>query len=132
MAGLRGEETRMKKMLALVALAALGTAVHAQNNCAVTGKWNVHGSIAGNDSDMGCVFAQNGADVSGSCSADQGELKIAGKTDGAKITWSYNSEYNGTALTVKYSGTCAGDKITGTVSVEQFGVDGDFTATRTK
>lgn len=122
----------MKTTMALLLLVAFGAFVHAQDSCSVSGKWTVHGSIAGNDSDMNCDFTQNNNGLTGACTADQGNLKIAGKTDGAKITWSYSSEYNGSPLTVKYVGTCAGDKITGTVSVEQFGVDGDFTATRAK
>ena len=56
------------------------------------------------------------------------------KWNGTKITWSYDSEYEGTPLTVKYSGTIdsAAAKLSGAVSVEQFGVDGDFTAAVSK
>lgn len=44
----------------------------------------------------------------------------------------YKSEYNGSPLTVKYDGALQSNKITGTVNVEEYGVDGDFTATLSK
>jgi hypothetical protein len=54
--------------------------------------------------------------------------------DGTKVNWSFDSEYNGTPLTMNYTGTLdpATSKIAGTVSVDPFGVDGDFTATSVK
>jgi hypothetical protein len=50
--------------------------------------------------------------------------------DGAKVTWSFESEYNGTPLTIKYTAALDATvgKIAGTVSVDPFGVEGDFTA----
>ena len=102
-----------------------------QTAASLTGKWKVHATIAGNDSDSECNLTQTGTDLSGTCgSGDQPVIKITGKVDGNKVSWSYNGEYNGTALTVKYSGTLAGDKITGEATVDPFGVGGDFTATR--
>ncbi len=123
------------KTLLLSALLAFATVTAlAADNAPLTGKWKVHSSIAGNDSDSECTFTQKDNDLTGSCSTDQGSSKATGKVDGTKITWSYDSEYNGSPLTVKFSGTLdsAAGKIAGSVSVEQFGVDGDFTATTVK
>ncbi len=79
-------------------------------------------------------MTQKDNDISGTCKTDNGEGKAIGKVDGTKVTWSYDSEYNGSPLTVKYLGTldAAASKISGTVSVEQFGVEGDFTAALSK
>ncbi len=59
-------------------------------------------------------------------------MKLTGKIDGHKVTWTENTDYEGTALTIKYAGTLAEDKISGTVTVDPFGVDGNFTATLVK
>jgi hypothetical protein len=90
--------------------------------------------VAGNESDVECTFIQKDNALGGSCATDHGDKPLTGKVDGPKITWSYDSEYEGTPLTVKYSGTIdsAAAKLSGSVSVEQFGVDGDFTAALSK
>ena len=105
----------------------------AADNTSLTGKWKIHQSVMGNDSDSDCTFTQKDNDLTGSCTADQGSGKITGKLDGNKVSWSYETEYNGSPLTVKFTGTLdSTGKIAGAVSVEQFGVDGEFTATPVK
>ena len=81
-----------------------------------------------------CTFTQKDNDLGGSCVTDNGEKPLAGKVEGQRITWSYDSEYDGTPLTVKFSGTLdsAAAKLSGSVSVEPFGVDGDFTGVPSK
>jgi hypothetical protein len=98
----------------------------------LTGAWQVHTSVSGNESDAVCTFAQKDNNLTGTCATDQGASKLIGKVDGTKVSWSYDSEYNGSPLTVTYSGTLASGKITGDVDVEPFAVDGDFTATQSK
>jgi hypothetical protein len=129
----RGDPTMKSVILAFVLLSS-SVASLAADNAAVGGKWNVHSSVAGNDSDVVCTFTQKDADLTGTCKTDDGEKKAIGKVEGTKISFSYNSDYNGTPLTVKYSGTfdSAANKIAGSVSVDPFGVDGDFTATPAK
>jgi len=124
----------MKALFLSVLVAAVTVFVCAADNPSISGKWKVHSSIAGNENDANCTFNQKDSDLTGSCTGDSGELKLTGKVDGSKVTFSYDSEYQGTALTVKYSGTLdsAATKIAGTVTVDPFGVDGDFTATQTK
>jgi hypothetical protein len=105
----------------------------AADSTSLTGKWKLHQSVAGNDSDSECTFTQKDNDLTGSCTADSGTGKITGKVDGSKVSWSYQSEYNGAPLTVKYEGKVdSAGKIAGSVSVEQFSVDGDFTAAPVK
>lgn len=121
----------MKKSAILVLLSFSLAIAHAQGSSSLAGKWKVHSSIVGNESNMECLFTQNETELGGTCSSDQGNLKITGKIDGKKVSWSYNSEYNGSPLTLRYTGTLEAGKVTGTVLVEQFGVEGDFTATLT-
>ena len=116
---------------ALLASAAINSM--AASSASLTGKWKVHQSVAGNDNNSDCTFTQKDNDLTGSCTADQGSGKIAGKIDGNKVSWSYETEYIGSPLTVKYAGTLdSTGNIAGSVNVEQFGVEGDFTATPVK
>ena len=56
-----------------------------------------------------------------------------GKISEKKVSWSFQSEYEGNPLTLKYSGTLeSATKMTGTVSVDPYGVDGEFTAVPAK
>ena len=121
-------------MKTLVPLVALGAALaFAADAPSITGKWQVHNSISGNESDQVCTFSQKDAAISGSCTSERGTVEVTGKVDGNKITWSYKSEYEGTPLTVNYQGVIdAAAKISGSVSVPEFSADGDFTATPAK
>jgi hypothetical protein len=69
-------------------------------------------------------------DLAGFCGVTQGDAKITGKVDGEKVIWSYNVDYNGSKLTMKYEGTLDAGKINGAVTVAPFGVGGNFTATQ--
>jgi hypothetical protein len=101
----------------------------AKDQVSISGKWKIHTEIAGNEQDQDCTFAQVGTDLTGSCTSESGEVKIAGKVDGTNVTWSYTSKYNDSPLTVKYTGVLdGGTKISGTVNVEEFGAGGDFLA----
>ncbi len=120
----------MKALLLTFALASAASLAMAADSPSVSGTWQLHQSIADNESDSSCTFTQNNQDLTGSCHSDNGSGNITGKVDGKKITWVYKSEYNGGPITVTYHGTLAADKITGTVDVAEYSVDGDFTATK--
>jgi hypothetical protein len=117
--------------LLLISAAALAPAAY---NPSLNGKWQVHNSIAGNESDQACTFTQKDADLTGSCSSENGTVTISGKINGKKVTWTYKSEYNGAPLTVAYDGVLdsAAAKISGSVNVPEFSADGEFTATQSK
>ena len=120
------------RILVLSFLLASATALAmAADKGTFSGKWKVSQSIAGHDNTQACTFTQNGNDLSGSCATDEATVKISGKVDDKKITWVFKSEYNGSPLTIKYTGTIdAQNKITGTVFVEEYSVEGEFTATQ--
>jgi hypothetical protein len=103
----------------------------------VAGKWMVHSSIAGNDSNWVCTFAQKDDTLSGECaSPDTGAKyeatgKITSANGGSTVSWSYMIEYNGSPLTMKYVGGIGTDgSIRGGVTVVEYSVDGDFTASK--
>jgi hypothetical protein len=120
----------MKDSILAVVLASTSVFAFASDNASVGGKWKVHTSVAGNESDMLCTITEKDADLTGTCKADGPDGKLTGKVDGKKITWTYESEYNGSPVTSKYDGTLdsATNKITGTLTVVEYSVDGDFTA----
>ena len=120
----------MKKLLAASTLlfAASAFAAGAPN---LTGNWTLHNAIAGNESDQPCKFVLADNKLTGSCkSQDDKDVAVTGTLDGNKLTFKYDSDYNGTPLTLSYTATLDDTgKIAGTVEVQPFGVSGDFTAT---
>ncbi len=110
---------------ALVASAADDTALH--------GKWKVHISVGDNQSDEECTFTQKDKDLTGSCVSDRGTSPINGKVDGKKVNWVSKSQYQGGPLTLTFNGTLESTaKITGSLNVAEYNVDGEFTATQSK
>ena len=123
----------MKTLVLTVLLGSSAMIAAAADNAALSGQWKVHSSIAGYDNDQTCTITQKGNEVSGSCTSDQGTVQIVGKVDEKKVSWLYKSEYNGSPLTVSFKGTLNSEaKITGSVTAEEYGVEGEFTATLAK
>ena len=122
----------MKIFLASTALLFASSAL-AAGAPGLTGQWSVHNSIAGNESDQECKFVQTDDKLAGSCKSADKEVQITGSLDGKKVSWKYESEYNGSPLTLVYTATLDdSEKISGSVEVQPFGVTGDFTATPSK
>jgi cytoskeletal protein CcmA (bactofilin family) len=120
--------TMLPTLLLFVATSAL--AATAPN---LTGQWTVHNSIVGNESDMECKFIQNETKLTGTCKGTEKDVQITGSIDGNKVTWKFDSEFNGSPLTLTYTGVIdATGKIAGNVDVEPFAVTGEFTATPSK
>jgi hypothetical protein len=119
----------MKKLFATSALlfAASAFAAGAPN---LTGEWTIHNNIAGNESDQPCKFVLADNKLTGTCkSQEDKDVAITGSLDGNKLTWKYESDYNGTPLTLIYTATLEeSGKISGSVEVQPFGVTGEFTA----
>jgi hypothetical protein len=119
----------MKKFLAASALffAASAFAAAPPN---LTGDWTIHNNIAGNESDQPCKFVLADNKLTGTCkSQEDKDVTVTGSLDGNKLTWKYESEYNGTPLTLVYTATLDDSgKIAGSVEVQPFGVTGEFTA----
>lgn len=122
----------MKKLIASATLL-FASSAFAAGPSSLTGNWSIHNSIVGNESDQACKFVQTDNKLAGTCKSDETEVKITGTVDGKKVTWSYESEYNGSPLTLVYTTTIGDtDKLAGSVEVQPMGVTGDFTATPSK
>ena len=123
----------MNKLLALSALV-FASSAFAAGAPSLTGNWSIHNSIAGNESDQACKWVQTDNKLTGTCkNQEDKDVPITGNLDGKKLTWQYESEYNGSPLTLVYTATLDDSgKIMGSVEVQPFGVTGDFTATPEK
>jgi hypothetical protein len=119
----------MKRLLAISALLFASSAFAAQT---LTGRWTIHSNIAGNESDQECRLVVTGNKITGTCKSRDKDLQVTGTVDGNKATWQYESDYNGSPITLIYTATLNDSgKIAGTAEVQPFGVTGDFTATPT-
>jgi hypothetical protein len=123
-----------KIQILTVLLASTTMLAFADDNASVGGKWKVHINVAGTERDMACTIVEKDTSLTGTCKGEDAEGNLAGSVDGKKVAWTYNSEYDGSPVTSKYSGTFdpATNKITGTLSVVEYSVDGDFTAVPAK
>ena len=120
----------MKRLLATSILLFASSAFAEQN---VTGKWAIHNSIAGSESDLECKLVVTDNKITGTCKDQDKDLQITGTVDGRKVNWQYASEYNGSPITLIYTATLDDSgKIAGNVEVQPFNVIGDFTATPSK
>lgn len=116
--------------IAASALFALASTAFAATLPSLTGQWAVHISVSGTEKDMVCTFVQADNKLTGSCKSEDKTHPITGTVDGANATWTYDSEYNGTPITLTYTATLTdAPKFSGSVDVDPFGVSGDFTAT---
>ena len=123
----------MKTLLLCSLLAASAAFVYAADTPSITGKWQVHISVSGNDSDQVCTFTQKDDALSGTCTSERGTFELNGNITGNKVKWSYKSEYEGTPLTVKFEGALDSEsRMKGSVDVPEFGASGDFSATQSK
>jgi hypothetical protein len=116
----------MLSSIALLAVLHLASAADPIN-----GTWQITGDVVGNPLNEVCTIKQDGTQLSGSCTGESGQAyDLTGevKEDGT-VTFKHGGEYQGTELTIVYSGTLTGQELKGTVNVQPFGVDGEFTAT---
>lgn len=64
---------------------------------------------------------------------NRGALKAAGKVDGKNVTCTDKTEYNGESLTITYKALLeTASKFSGSVTVEEMAISGEFTATLSK
>jgi len=117
----------MKTILISLLLVVAGAA----DKAALAGKWQIHINIADHESDQSCTFVQNGNDLSGTCASTGGTSALTGKVDDKKITWTYKVNGSSGPVTLNYRGALnSATNMTGSVNVEEYGVEGEFTATQ--
>ena len=123
----------MKTLLVAIIPLCFAAVSLAADTPTLDGNWNLHNSIAGNESDMACALVQQETVLTGKCASDNGSVDLTGKVDGAKVSFTFKVEHQGTTYTLEYAGTVeAGKSIKGTVNVAEAGATGDFAATRSK
>lgn len=99
----------------------------------LTGDWQLQIKAAGNEMRRACTFVHQDGELSGSCETSSGRVKITGKADGKSVTWSYKTELEGSPLTVVFKGALdSSGAIAGTVTAVEYGIEGEFTASRVK
>ena len=123
----------MKKALILL-FALTATLVAFAAETVLTGSWTVDNDIAGNTSTAPVVFKQEGNKLTGVIKMPEGkELAISGEIKDQKVSWKYDTEWEGNPLTMAYTGTIdASGAMSGTVEVQPMGVEGTFTAKKSE
>jgi hypothetical protein len=93
----------------------------------VSGAWKLEGDIAGVHINRVCTIKQADTKISGACKNPTNELALSGEVNGSNVTWSYDTEYEGSKITLVFKGTLeAGSSMKG--KIETAGTTGDFTA----
>ena len=85
----------MKRLLAISAFLFASSAFAAPN---LTGHWAIHNNIAGNENDQECELVVTDNKITGSCKSQDKDLPVTGTVDGNKVTWQYQSDYNGSPI----------------------------------
>jgi hypothetical protein len=116
--------------LLLAAAVASLAVVHPAADEKFSGEWKIKNDISGNVSEFTCSFTQKAAEVTGGCTTEQGPVEITGTAQDSSISWVFKSTYNGGPITLTYKGSLGTDgNIAGSVTVEEFSVSGEWTAT---
>ena len=118
-------------MLLSVLLAAV---LHAAPSDSLSGTWQVTGDVMGNPLNEVCTLTQTGTAITGSCKAvtpaDALAWAVTGEVKGTSVAFSHGGDYEGTPLTIAYTGTFASTtQLKGSVEVAPFGAGGSFSAT---
>lgn len=123
---------KLKLVALFIALSSV--AVFAQGSgTSVAGNWKVTGDVVGNAVDLNCTFAQDGAKLTGSCKATGADKSsdITGSVDDKKVTWKFDTTYDGRQITLTFNGTLdASAQLKGDIDVQPFGVTGEFSASK--
>jgi hypothetical protein len=122
----------MKALLVLLLLTGAALAP-AADTAPLNGKWQIYIRIADREASATCTFVQTGNDLAGECTSDRGTEKVTGKVEDTKVTW----KSTGGTVTLSYTGTLGKTAdmagfVAGSVLVEEYGVEGEFTATQAK
>jgi hypothetical protein len=117
----------MKKISLLAALA-FASSTFALAAPSLVGTWSIHSNVEGNESDASCTFKLNDKAITGTCTSAGQEAPVTGTLEDGKVTWKYTIDYQGSPVALTYTAKL-GDKMTGIVDVQPFGVTGDFSAT---
>jgi hypothetical protein len=120
---------QMKTLLLTATLLFATSASFAETAPTLSGLWDIHVSVSGNESDEQCKFVVTGDQITGTCKSEGKDRAVTGSLIGDKATWQFETEYEGSPLIVIFKATLeAPGKFDGTVSVPSYDAAGDFTA----
>jgi hypothetical protein len=115
--------------IAVMTIVLSGSGVSAaQGTIDLTGKWILEVKTqAGGTTTPTLTLKQDGEKLSGHySSATLGEAELTGTVKGQQIEFSFNTDVQGFALHVQYTGTVKGGTMDGKISLGELG-DGTFT-----
>jgi len=120
----------MKRSILLATI--LVASFQAANAADVSGSWHVTGSVADNPVETTCSLSQKDTALSGTCVTKEGKtVDAVGSVKDDAVAWHYTSEYNGDPITINYNGKLGKDgTITGTIVVDPYNAEGEFTAAK--
>lgn len=82
----------------------------------VAGEWDGSFDTPGGARPFKIVLKVDGENLTGTAKRSSGDVPLSGTIKGDQISFSYTINYGGNDLTLMYSGTVAGDSMSGTVS----------------
>jgi hypothetical protein len=114
-------------LLAITLITALHVAPPADS---IKGTWKLTGDVAGNPVNSTCDIRQAGTTLTGTCTGEAGQPQpITGEVKGDSVIFQHGGDYQGTALTIIYSGKReTPTQIKGMIMVKPFDAGGTFTA----
>jgi hypothetical protein len=99
----------------------------------ITGEWTIERRTPDRESSQTCTFTQNGSVLGGTCSSRSGPVPLTGRIEGKNVNWTVKAESEGGPVTIVYKGAIDSEtSMSGSVSALEFGVSGEFKATRSK
>lgn len=128
----------LKHIMMAGAVLTISTSLAAETPVATTpvptaATWVVTGNVQGVPVSLSCALTTaSDLTVSGSCVDDQTKSHVVkGTVKEQVLTWSFDSEYEGSPITVTLTGVVddTGAKMAGTIYVDPLNADGDFSAT---
>lgn len=118
-------------MRLIVAFLLCASGALSSRQASLAGKWRLHLSISGYEATLDCSFTQEGQEMTGSCTSDNGTVEVKGKVEGKNVRWTFTSESGGEKHDVVLKGVIESEtEIRGSVEAPSYGVEGDFTAAR--
>lgn len=122
----------LKTLTLVLALSTLSAFAQGGGGNSVAGTWKVTGDVSGNPVDQVCTFTQDSKKLTGSCKSAGADkpTEFTGEMNDKKVTWQYETDYQGQKLTVAFTGAldAAGSQLKGDIDVQPVGVSGTFTA----
>ena len=118
-----------KIVFAMAALSALClTAPAMAQDTGLTGDWTMTSHIAGTDRQSDCTFTTTGAAFTGTCKREDSTATLTGSVDKDGVHIKGASSYGGAPIDLTYEAKMVdATTVKGTVHVEPYKVDGDFT-----